>query len=141
MSVSQSAAIAANSRLVKTALVESNVREDGRTTRESRSVGVTFLNGKFASTNPLESDQVTTCFASLGRTRCAATLSACIAEPALDRANEGQLAVFVDCERDVVATSGGSVSGTMINELSRYLDLLLKVSHSIRSGTEDLGSI
>ena len=68
-------------------------------------------------------------------------MSACIAEPALDRANEGQLAVFVDCERDVVATSGGSVSGTMINELSRYLDLLLKVSHSIRSGTDDLGSI
>ena len=128
MSVSQAVAIAANSALVRAALVEDDLREDGRTTRESRSVVVKCFHAKGnASDLGPETSQVTTCDVRLGQTRACATMSATIGEPPVDRAHEGQFTVFVDastCDLDVV-------SSEKVVEISRCLDLLLKHSRAI----------
>ena len=80
MSVSQAVAIAANSALVRAALVEDDLREDGRTTRESRSVVVKCFHAKGnASDLGPETSQVTTCDVRLGQTRACATMSATFA--------------------------------------------------------------
>ncbi|QDZ25057.1 exosome complex exoribonuclease [Chloropicon primus] len=123
--------IAANGELLRAALLESNVRDDGRNVRESRGVSLELSHGFQEVARPNDGvggkQVVTTASVQVGRTRVSSTVSAAVDEPPIDRAHEGTLTIFVDCERDLVEAAGTQATHSEVTgEVARSLDQVLK---------------